>query len=415
MSELLSQCGVPTVLEGRPVVVTRRDDSGCVLYGPYVELSPGQYEVEFEAWPSASADQGSVQQGGLRECCYVDIACDSGQKILKKLAFTAGELTRAQGKIKVSFTAQDEGCYEFRFYALGTAALTVGQKRKLRSHGGGIPWRRALEKLCCPAPCSSDLVAYPEFVLRHQDWLGRFVRHGAKVTPTDEGAIVEISGVRLDVQHRDDLHVMTEIFLNNEYGFANDGRNCVIDIGMNVAVASLFFASLPNVECVHGFEPFPMPYNRAMRNIALNPALAPKITAHPFALGGQTETVNVQYDGSSPIGVSVRGSGIGDLVSINIRDAADVLLPILAEAEREHQITVLKMDCEGSEFPIIERLFERGLLPKIGVAMIEWHKWWSHERTQRDIMEKLIACGFSVFDRTQLENPHAGLILAVRN
>jgi hypothetical protein len=46
--------------------------------------------------------------------------------------------------------------------------------------------------------------------------------------------------------------------------------------------------------------------------------------------------------------------------------------------------------------------------------MIEWHKWWSKEKTQQDIIRPLTKAGHLVFDRTNPENPYAGMLLAVR-
>jgi len=34
---------------------------------------------------------------------------------------------------------------------------------------------------------------------------------------------------------------------------------------------------------------------------------------------------------------------------------------------------ILKIDCEGSEYEILERLNDTGLLPRFDVIMIEWH------------------------------------------
>ena len=75
---------------------------------------------------------------------------------------------------------------------------------------------------------------------------------------------------------------------------------------------------------------------------------------------------------------------------------------------------VVKMDCEGSEFPIFEDLEVRGLIGKIRIFMIEWHKWWSHDKTGFDLVRPLLANGFDILDQTNVANPHAGMIYAIR-
>jgi len=86
---------------------------------------------------------------------------------------------------------------------------------------------------------------------------------------------------------------------------------------------------------------------------------------------------------------------------------------VIPEARSKNLDLVVKMDCEGSEFAICERLDEAGLLNQIRVFMIEWHKWWS-EKTQHDIISRLIRCGFDALDHTNPENPHAGMLYAIR-
>lgn len=56
---------------------------------------------------------------------------------------------------------------------------------------------------------------------------------------------------------------------------------------------------------------------------------------------------------------------------ISVKNAGDVLLPIIERHSKSN--IVLKMDCEGEEYGIIEILSERGLLPRIDFVMLEWH------------------------------------------
>jgi hypothetical protein len=44
---------------------------------------------------------------------------------------------------------------------------------------------------------------------------------------------------------------------------------------------------------------------------------------------------------------------------------------------------------------------------------MEWHKWWDENKTERALIEPLIRNHFVVFDRTQVDNPHTGLIIAM--
>ena len=124
--------------------------------------------------------------------------------------------------------------------------------------------------------------------------------------------------------------------------------------------------------------------------------------------------MEVGLGGAGTIGVSVRGTPGGLPGSIALRNAADIVAPFARRAAAEGLDLVVKMDCEGSEFPIFDALQERGLLPSITAMVIEWHKWWSPDKTQADLIGPLTDAGFAVFDRTNPGDPHAGLLSAVR-
>jgi hypothetical protein len=75
---------------------------------------------------------------------------------------------------------------------------------------------------------------------------------------------------------------------------------------------------------------------------------------------------------------------------------------------------MLKVDCEGSEFPIFESLERSGLLKSIRAMAIEWHRTWEHDKNQDQLLDPLMRNGFVVFDRTQASDLFAGQFWAVR-
>ena len=87
---------------------------------------------------------------------------------------------------------------------------------------------------------------------------------------------------------------------------------------------------------------------------------------------------------------------------------------LVLDAKRSGFGVVVKVDCEGSEFPIFEALDRDELFDDIDAFIIEWHKWWSKEKTQHDLIKPLVKANYFVFDQTKVENPHAGMLLAVR-
>ena len=96
--------------------------------------------------------------------------------------------------------------------------------------------------------------------------------------------IATFGPLKLYVTSDEDVTLITDIFINNCYT-AYLPRKCIaIDIGMNVGMVSLAFAGNPMIERVYAFEPFAVPYGRALRNFELNPARSQKIIPYNFGL-----------------------------------------------------------------------------------------------------------------------------------
>lgn len=398
---LVSGIGDLLAENGKAVCVTKVGQAGCVLYGPYVELPPGSYSVAFRI------SCGGMEPPTNTPCGHLDICSGTGVDVLMQRAFSPADVAAGGGELEVAFTINAPGRYEFRVFSNGTVSLRVEENRTLSMDGdylnlGGLRDR-------------SNRVRYGEFVLRNIPQFQYLTANGASVSATDSGAIVSLFGVNALVTHTDDFHIIREILIANDYNFLTKTPFCVIDIGMNVGLASLYFAKLPHVKEVHSFEPFEAPYRRALANFDLNETIAQKISAHNVGLGNGTYTDTVLYDEISPIGVSARGLTHGAPTKISIRDAAEVLSGIIDQAKTKGLKVAVKMDCEGSEFPIFESLTAHAVLEKVSVFLIEWHKWWSADKTQTDLITPLLERNFVVLDQTDAANPHAGPLYAIRS
>lgn len=166
---------------------------------------------------------------------------------------------------------------------------------------------------------------------------------------------------------------------------------------------------------VHSFEPFPKAFGWAEENIALNPELAKKIHTYCIGLSDVTQDKTVHFsDDDSTIGAQVRGGGGDRAIPICLSSASETLRPIYEHAKESGLDLIVKIDCEGSEFAIFEDLIKAKLLDVPLAYLIEWHKWWSADLTDRYIIEPLLAHGYVVLNQTHMTNPHAGPIHAVK-
>jgi FkbM family methyltransferase len=135
----------------------------------------------------------------------------------------------------------------------------------------------------------------------------------------------------------------------------------ILDIGAHIGSFSKWTATrLPNAQ-VWSFEM--MPENFAI--LSKNTAMLPNVRATNAALGDRSGTIQISALGENTGGNAVNWNSSGDVPSI---DVADVL------AEWSY-IDCLKMDCEGSEFPILRRIaaLPGGVQAHVGCVRAEVH------------------------------------------
>lgn len=196
--------------------------------------------------------------------------------------------------------------------------------------------------------------------------------------------------VHLFVNDYDNLKVVEEIFIDKLYDVMMPGEYVVCDVGMNVAAASLYFASMSNISKVYGFEPFKDTFEMARENINLNAELSPKLEAHNYGLGKKDESPMVPCPSGGALGGSTTASFIEKtpgtdkekLVTVEIKDIAAVLDQI--KNTHPGAGIIMKLDCEGAEYDIMERLNETGLVKTIDIFMIEYH--FKGKRPLQDIL-----------------------------
>jgi FkbM family methyltransferase len=387
--------------DGKEHVSAPKGKPAFALFGPYTELGPGKYKIMFQI---AISPEAQCPRDAL--CCYIEVTENFGGIVIASRPIFASSLGPAPVPQVLNFEIAEKKTLEFRAYTTGLAGLVIDADRPIRPLAKlRVSFYPILESASAPLD---------DFFADNFEHFRELHERGATVSPTADGAIVDLFGVRLRVRNFDDFQLINEIMFGNIYNFHTRRPACVIDIGMNVGVASLYFARMPHVLSVHSFEPFTAPFARAIENFTLNPDIRAKITPHLCGLGDAEGQHVVLCDPQHTIATSVRGAERGKKETILIRDAAGEFLSISEEATKDGLDIVVKMDCEGSEFSIIETLDRADLLGRPQIFMIEWHKGWSPDKTQHDIIRPLARNGFDIFDRTNPLDPYAGELYAVR-
>jgi FkbM family methyltransferase len=214
-----------------------------------------------------------------------------------------------------------------------------------------------------------------------------------------EGVLAHFNGLQLYVESSEEFFIIKEVFIEKDYNLLSNESIVVFDIGMNIGVSSLFFALNKKVEQIYSFEPVVTTYNQALYNLDLNPTYSGKIEAFNFGMGGFSRVEKVLYNSQAKgnCGIRLESSLVIDKenskeIEITINDISEVLPDLIAK--HSGQKKVLKIDCEGAEYEILQKLSEANLLNDIDVLLIEWH-----DKGAKILEDILIANDFRLLSR----------------
>lgn len=210
-----------------------------------------------------------------------------------------------------------------------------------------------------------------------------------------------------------DFFVFEEIFLKNTYRFFIHDDCILFDIGMNIGLASLFFAAKDHIRKVYAFEPFTPSYDRAVANFALNDAsVRDKITAFNYGLSSCDTGEYHTYLGNNP-GIMRTGSRSvhakcddPNAECVQLKEAGKELDRIMKlDPDAEY---VIKIDCEGAEYDIIPNLVKWNVLCRIRMIIME-----THDAREDELTDLFADRGFAVYsDRPSTHL--TGKLVAVR-
>lgn len=92
-----------------------------------------------------------------------------------------------------------------------------------------------------------------------------------------------------------------------------------------------------------------------------------KVGLHRFGLSGRTEQVTLSIHGDST-SVFAMGDGGGATEQIELRDVAEVFAGVPL-----HEVDLFKINIEGGEYPLLDRMIETGLVERVKYFQIQYH------------------------------------------
>lgn len=211
---------------------------------------------------------------------------------------------------------------------------------------------------------------------------------------------IDFHGETINLEYPDEKGIFIDflsIFLDDDYGLIKFRKNQIskiIDIGANVgffSIASRFF--FPDSE-IHAYEP-----NLDLENYLAHNFSQLNIELHTQAVGNKSGSVKLNLIGeSNQTRVNESRPGTTKMVSL------DSIL-----RETGGKIDLLKMDCEGSEWDILENPESLKCVDNI---TLEYHLW-ANQKDHDYAKYLVISHGFKIIKH--LPSSEFGIICGSRN
>jgi FkbM family methyltransferase len=158
-----------------------------------------------------------------------------------------------------------------------------------------------------------------------------------------------------------------------------DSSSLVLDVGAYVGAWAAKVSDRYGCT-VHAYEPA----SAALRQAGKELQGRAKIHLHAYGLGAADVTARMALAGPGS-SIHTATSPMGSYEDITIRDVAAVLDELGAD-----QIDLLKVNIEGGEFDLFDRLVETGWMPRIRQTMIQFHEFHPNAyRRRRRVLRAL--------------------------
>lgn len=233
------------------------------------------------------------------------------------------------------------------------------------------------------------------------------------ILTADSSLEFSFSGLHFQCRTTEELFFVVEIFVQRIYDMHIGSDLVILDVGANVGTASLFFASKTEVSRVYAYELFPATSALARLNMERNRPISDKVVLETKGLSDYSGCLELDYNSDKKGHAGLFGilgetsrSIVKQKQSVEVEDISVIVKRIINQHTLQNLL--IKLDCEGAEYAILEHLQRTGLLESIHALVMEWHQHGAQPLTKI-----LIACGFAVWSEDSPLGTH-GMIYAVR-
>lgn len=214
------------------------------------------------------------------------------------------------------------------------------------------------------------------------------------------------SGLKIKLRTRStDLMALTNVWLVEEYSGSNfriNANDVIIDIGAHIGLFTLYASQYCKNGIIFCFEPVDENYDILVDNITQNNLKNVKPFKSAVSKSESTITIYRNKDEA--------GHGMFSFTSHALKVDSISLKKIIDE-NSINQCNLIKIDCEGAEYEIIESL-PLEYFKKISKMIIEYHFADSKPKLVNDLKTKLMTASFKI--STVSHSSDMGLLYAIK-
>jgi len=257
----------------------------------------------------------------------------------------------------------------------------------------------------CMSKTSNKLKKFLDSRKIFKNWLLYFTIY-LKLTKSESKIFETRSGLKMKIRvNSTDIMQLTTIWVDKEYtipGFEIDENDVIIDIGGHIGLFILFCKQFCKKGKIFCFEPVKENYEQCRENIRINNLQ--NINLFNMAVTKETgETSIYLNEDDSGHSVFLKNNKSVKVKSISLKD-------ILLSNKIEH-CNLLKIDCEGAEYEIIESVPEH-FFENIDKIIIEYHFAKDNQELLEKLIKKLKTASYSL--TTKEMDDGMGLIYACK-
>lgn len=199
------------------------------------------------------------------------------------------------------------------------------------------------------------------------------------------------SGVAYRLEEYYDLETLWQIYFHNVYPLTSSDR-LIVDAGANIGLFTCWAASRNPEATVVAVEPFPLNFARLEQHVRRN-GFERRVLAFQAALTGGESLAYLSTQASASQMLHVAAAADPGTVAVPAMALRDLLARVPGG-----QVDFLKMDIEGSEYPVLLSATAEELA-RVRRMTIEYHDVPAGlGRGKQDLVAHLRDCGFSISD-----------------